>query len=256
MYLCRRTSPLTIDADLTKPAWARAERSPRFVDIITGQPGPFNTQSALLWDDQYLYVAFWIEEPYPQATLTQRDATIFREHDVEVFIDGADTYYEFEINALGTIYEVFFVWQDAYPRFAALPEFDVFRRQARTFGGNHDRVPEHFWQGTHPRGQRWAFLDWDFPGLQSAVAIQGRLNDPATVSQGWTVEIAFPWSGMTHLANGRAIPPTPGDVWRLMLARYQPMEISGQRVQGGWAWNQIGHSDNHVPELWTPIQFA
>jgi len=41
---------------------------------------------------------------------------IFRENDVEVFIDGGDCYYEFEINALGTIYEVFFIWQDAYKR--------------------------------------------------------------------------------------------------------------------------------------------
>ena len=50
--------------------------------------------------------AFWIEEPFVTATLTERDAPIYQNNDVEVFIAGQDAYYEFEINALGTIYEV------------------------------------------------------------------------------------------------------------------------------------------------------
>jgi hypothetical protein len=57
------------------------------------------------WDQTALYVAFWCEEPYVQATLTERDALIFFDNDVEVFIDGSDTYYEFEINACNTVYE-------------------------------------------------------------------------------------------------------------------------------------------------------
>ena len=80
---------------------------PRFVDMISGVPGFFNTQAAALWDDEALYIAFWIEEPFVEARLTQRDSTIFQENDVEVFIDGGDCYYEFEINALNTVYEVF-----------------------------------------------------------------------------------------------------------------------------------------------------
>jgi hypothetical protein len=113
-YTCRRAAgPIVVDGRLDKPAWRRAPRSPRFVDLITGRPGFFDTQAAALWDDENLYVAFWIEEPFVSARLTERDATIFQENDVEVFIDGGDCYYEFEINALNTVYEVFFIWQDA-----------------------------------------------------------------------------------------------------------------------------------------------
>ena len=115
-----------------------------------------------------------------------------------MFIDGGDCYYEFEINALGTIYEVLFLWQDAFQKCSrfGVPEFDVRSRNAVTFGGNYDRTPESFWRGTHPRGLRWAYLDWDFPGLRSAVRVDGKINDRSAIDRGWTVEMALPWAGM------------------------------------------------------------
>ena len=257
-YTCYRTRErIAVDGVLNGSAWQKAPRSPRFVDVVTGEAGPFDTRAALLWDDENLYIGYWIEEPFPEAHLTERDSLIFFENDAEVFIDGGDTYYEFEINALGTIYEVFYVWKDAYEKggFAAQPEFDVMKRKALTFGGNFDRS-EYFWRSKHPRGLRWAFLDWDFPGLRSAIAIEGKLNDRSTVSRGWTVELAFPWSGMKWLANGRALPPKDGDVWRLFFARYEKMNFGGNEVHAGWAWNKIGDIDNHAPERWTPIRFS
>src|SRR5699024_11875779 len=81
---------------------------------VNGEPALYDTRTAVLWDDDYLYVGFWVEEPYVQAKITERDEPIFSENNVEVFIDGGDTYYEFEINALNTIYEVFFIWKNAY----------------------------------------------------------------------------------------------------------------------------------------------
>ena len=69
-----------------------------------GRPALFDTRAAVLWDDEYLYVGFWLEEPDVRATYTTRDSMICEENDVEVFIAGEDTYYEFELNALGTNY--------------------------------------------------------------------------------------------------------------------------------------------------------
>ena len=196
-YTCYRTrEPLTLDGHLTEAAWQQAPKSPRFVDMVTGAPAHFDTRAAALWDDQNLYLGFWVDEPFVEAQLTERDSLIFMENDVEVFIDGGDCYYEFEINARNTIYEVFFIWQDAYRRGGQfdVPEFDLLQRRAVSFGGNYDRSGWHFWKGTHPRGVRWAFLDWDFPGLQSAVQIDGKLNDRSFVSKGWSVELAWPSS--------------------------------------------------------------
>ena len=133
------------------PGWSAAEKSPRFVDMVSGEPGFYETRAAALWDDEFLYVGFWAEEPFVRASLTERDSLIFLENDFELFIDGGDCYYEFEVNALGTVYEVFFVWKDAFHKFDA-SEWDLTRHNVLSFAGNNDRDAETFWRGTHPRG--------------------------------------------------------------------------------------------------------
>jgi hypothetical protein len=250
--------PIRVDGHLDEAAWLRAPRSPRFVDVVGGTPALYDTRAAVVWDQQALYVGFWLEAPFVQARFTERDALIFLDNDVEVFIDGGDSYYEFEVNALGTIYEVFFIWQDAYRRGGRfdVPEFDLLGGRVHSFGGNHDRSGAHFWWGSHPRKARWAFLDWDFPGLAVGVAVDGKLNDPSLPHRGWTVELAFPWSGMHWLANGRALPPEDGDEWRLFLGRYEQLQLNGATQSVGWAWHPIGSGDNHVPERFTPIRFS
>ncbi len=254
----RISRPPKLDGRLDDWPWTHARRSAPFVDMETGAATLLQTQAAVLWDDQALYVGFWVEEPYPTAHQTERDSLIFRENDVELFIDGGDSYYELEINALGILYEVFFIWRDAYRRGSRfdLPEFDVVDRKALSFGGNFDRTEEHFWSGTHPRGTRWAFLDWDFPGLRSAAHVDGKLNDMTSRSKGWTAEVALPWSGMGHLADGRALPPQDGDEWRMFFGRFQKISIGSSDVQAAWCLTPHGKYDTHIPERFTPVRFV
>jgi hypothetical protein len=134
--ILRTTTPPTLDGKADSPAWQRATKSPRFVDMITDGPAILGTTAAALWDDEALYVAFWAEEPFPTAKLTERDSLIFQENDVEVFIDAGDAYYEFEMNARNTVYEVLFIWQDAFDKMNQ-GEFDL--KKAIAFGGNFDR---------------------------------------------------------------------------------------------------------------------
>ena len=260
-YTCYRTRlPRIVDGHLTGSPWERAPRSPRFVDMVTGNPAFFDTRAAALWDDNNLYIGFWVEEPFVEAHLIERDSLIFMENDVEVFIDGGDCYYELEINALNTIYEVFFIWQDAYQRGSKfdIPEFDLISRKAFSFGGNYDRSGWNFWRGTHPRGVRWAFTNWDFPGLRTAVHVDGTLNNHSIVDNGWTVELAFPWSGMYWLANGRSLPPQEGDVWNIFFGRFEKLEFAGSlsQPQPAWCWNKHGKLDTHLPEKFTRVQFS
>jgi Carbohydrate family 9 binding domain-like len=260
-YVCYRTqTPTPLDGALSSETWRSAPRSPRFVDMVTGDAAYFDTRAAALWDDENLYIAFWVEEPFVEATLTERDSLIFNENDVELFIDGGDCYYEFEINALGTVYEVFFVWQDAFhpgSRFD-LPEFDIRSGRAFSFGGDFDRNPRTFWRGTHPRGCRWAFLDWDFPGMRSAVHVDGHINERSSVDRGWTVQITLPWSGMRLLANGRSIPPKDGDTWNMFFGRFEKLTTGGVELMPhpAWAWTKHGVYDTHIPERWTSIRFS
>ena len=127
-YTCYRASgPISIDGKLDEPSWLAAPKSTAFVDIVTGQSAWFDTRVALLWDDDNLYFGFWAEENDVWGTLTERDSKIYEENDLEVFIAGQDAYYEFEINALNTVYEVFWIWKDKFlpgTKYFGRPEFD------------------------------------------------------------------------------------------------------------------------------------
>jgi hypothetical protein len=37
----------------------------------------------VLWDDENLYVSYWVEEPFVEGTLTERDSLIYRNNDVD-----------------------------------------------------------------------------------------------------------------------------------------------------------------------------
>src|SRR5580658_2209932 len=116
-YTCYRAAgPIVVDGKLDEASWRAAPRSNRFVDIVTGEKAWFDTRVALLWDDECLYFGFEAEENDVWGTLTERDSKIWEENDLEVFIAGRDAYYEFEINALNTISEVFWLWKNAFAR--------------------------------------------------------------------------------------------------------------------------------------------
>lgn len=255
-YECLRTPrPPRVDGRLDDPCWQRAARSPRFVDLVDGSPAAFDTRMAAVWDDEAFYLAYWIEEPDVRARLTERDSFLWTENDAELFIAGVDAYYEFQINALGTIYEVFYIWQDAYRRagFDRRPEFDLSTRNVDVLGGFQDASR----YGRHPRGKRWAFMDWDFPGLRWAVNVEGSLNDGRDIDRGWTVEAAFPWKGFDLLAGGRALPPRDGDVWRMDFSRFEPALSAASRISPdpGWALNRHGVYDSHLPEAFSFVHF-
>ena len=156
-YNCRMINEMVeINGDLTKSVWHKAEKSCRFVDMVTGEPGLYDTRAAALWNSEYLYFGFWAEEPYVCATQNERDSIIFLENDLEIFISGEECYYELELNALNTVYEVFFIWKDSYKKGGKfdIPEFDVHKESAMTFGGDYDRTGSSFWRS------KWVMGNW------------------------------------------------------------------------------------------------
>jgi hypothetical protein len=253
-YTCYRTpSPLTIDGQLTDPHWVDAPRSNAFVDIVTGAPAWFDTRVALLWDDNYLYFGFQAEETDVWATLTERDSKIYEENDLELFIAGRDTYYEFEINALNVIYEVFWIWKDVHVpggRFWGRPEFDPETQRTLVLDGVGGHV--------HERGERWGFLDWNCLGLLHAVHVDGSINQRDKPDRGWSAEIAIPWSSLELLGDGRSLPPKDGDQWRIDCSRFQKIGPKGESLDpcAGWTWNRHGHYDSHIPEVFPIVTFS
>jgi len=254
---CRRVNEsFPIDGNLEKPVWKEAEKSLPFVDLVTGEQAFLNTQAAALWDDKALYIGFWIDEPALRASFKERDSLIWFDNDVEVFFDGEDCYYEFEINTYGTVYEAFFIYQDALKKGSRfdIPQFDLYSRDVDVLSGFQDAGRFR----KHKRGRRWAFMDWDFPGLKSAVKIDGKINDPSHIDKGWTVELAFPWEGFKTLSPGKSWPPVIGDILRAQLFRFEALHYHGKTISESvaWALNEHGSYDSHIPENFAYLHFV
>jgi hypothetical protein len=252
----KASSRIVVDGDLAKPAWRDAERSPRFVDMVSGEPALYDTRVACQWDAERFYVAYWIEEPQVRATLTERDSFIWNDNDVEIFVAGDDCYYELEINAFGTVYEAFFVWQDALVRGSRFEKagLDPMSRKVDLLAGFQDA--NRF--GRHPRGRRFAFLDFDLGGLETAVRVDGKINDPATTDRGWTVEMALPWKSLAFLFGGRTLPPKEGETLRCDFSRFEAVRVHGKALpeNPGWSLNPHGVYDSHIPESFSVVHFT
>lgn len=250
-YTALRTAEaIRVDGQLSESVWKQAPTSPRFVDILSGKPTWHDTRATVLWDSTNLYIGYRVEEPQVHAKFKNHNDPIYYDNDVEFFIAGRDAYYEFEINAYNTCYEVFFIWEADYEKsgFAQVPEFA--RSELRPFNG--------VGYTTHPRGRRLGHFNWTFPGKQTAVHIDGTVNQDQDQDRGWTVELAFPWAGMKWLAtDGRSLPPRHGDVWRMDFSRFNSYKAPPPaQDSGGWVWTRHGVWDSHVPECFAYIQFS
>jgi hypothetical protein len=234
-YVARHTAtPVVIDGKLDEPAWAAAPWTSDFVDIEgAAKPKPrFRTRAKILWDDTYLYIAAELEEPHLWGKLTQHDSVIFQDPDFEVFFDPiGDThnYFEFELNALNTGWDLF--------------------------------LPKPYMDGGKAENA------WEIPGLKTAVHLRGTLNDPSDTDTGWTLEIAFPWAAFTPPAStATATPRAPADgtEWRMNFSRVEwQFTTAGGRYEkipktpeDNWVWSPQGVIDLHRPEMWGRVHFT
>ena len=231
-YVCRHTdTPIAIDGTMDDAAWAGAEWTEDFVDIEgPAKPKPrFKTRAKMLWDDEFLYVAADLEETDVWGTRTEHDSVIFQDPDFEVFIDpdgDSHDYFEFEINALNT-------------------GWDLFLPKPYKDGGKADNT-------------------WEIPGLKTAVdGVRGTINDATDRDGGWTVELAFPWHALATKVN-RATPPRDGAQWRMGFSRveWQIERHAGKYLkvpnhpENNWVWSPQGVIDMHRPERWGYVQFT
>ncbi len=224
-------SEIVIDGKLDDESWQLIPWSETFVDIEGDlKPLPFHdTRFKILWDDDALYVAVEMIEPHVWATLTERDAVIFYDNDIEMFIDpDGDThdYYEIEINALGTLWDLFLI--------------KPYR----------DR-------------QQVAVNAWDIRDIEYKVHIDGTLNDPSDLDRAWYLEMKLPMSVLKECAH-KPVPPPEGDFWRVNFSRVhwdtEIVENSYRKIQGrpeyNWVWSPQGLIAMHYPERWGYLFFS
>jgi len=222
-YVCyRSTESIEINGILEKEPWQNAKWTRPFIDIEGDdvRPSPrFETKAKILWDNDYLYVAAYLEEPDIWGTLTGRDSVIYNDNDFEVFVKPLpriSSYVEFEFNVLNTPWDLY--------------------------------LDRPYYQG----GQ--ADISWDCKGLKHAVRIEGTLNWPLDVDRCWTIEIAIPWKGLGKVGVKGA--PRPGDQWRMNLSRVEwERQLIGKYCDN-WTWSCQSEINMHIPDFWGFVQFS
>jgi hypothetical protein len=226
-YTCHRaTGEIKIDGKMDDQAWKLAEWASDFMDVR----GPWyaapslQTRCKLLWDDKALYIAAEIEEPDVWGTMTEYGSHLYDENNFEVFLDpaaSARNYWELEINPLNTVWSL---------------------QMDKPYSEGGALIP-----GT------------ELKGLRTAIKINGTVNDPKDMDQGWVAEIAIPWSSLT--SDEKA--PKTDEQWRMLLCRieWDLKKSDGKyvKVTGGdhyWSWSATGDIAFHVPQRYGYLKFA
>ena len=226
------TDKITIDGKM-ESIWDAVSWSSEFVDIEGDKKAKpkYQTQFKMLWDENNLYIYAKLQEPHIWGSIKQQDAIIYHDNDFEVFLKpkpNSPLYYEIEINALNTI-------------------MDLMMPKPYRFGGQ-------------------AIMHWDTKNIQSAIHVEGTLNNATDTDKYWAVEMAIPFSSIGNFGGS----PTPkvNSYWHINFSRVQwQHEVSNnnylrKKVDGkmlpedNWVWSPIGLINMHFPEKWGFVQFV
>jgi hypothetical protein len=159
----RAVAPIVIDGRIEPQEWSQASPAIEFIFPWDSQTGTKQrTHARLLWDDQYLYVAYECDDADIVALAQGHDEFVYRDDTVEIFLNVKPSqtvaYYCLEINALGTIMDYVCVDAQYYMR------------------------------------------RFDLEGVKVGIQIDGTLNMRGDKDHGWSVELAIPWKNFEAMA--------------------------------------------------------
>ncbi|MCI0377101.1 MAG: PQQ-dependent sugar dehydrogenase [Gemmataceae bacterium] len=161
-FECRFTeAAITIDGKDDEPAWKSAQLIDTFYQPWLGEKArraKTSTKAKLLWDREHLYFFADLEDHDLYATVKEHDGMTWNDDVFELFFRPAQDkpgYYEFQVNAAGTMLDMFLPKRgpDGYARYAKEGDFH----------------------------------------MQSKVRLRGTLNQRGDRDEGWSVEGKIPW---------------------------------------------------------------
>lgn len=214
-----------IDGKLDEPFWQTTGQTGPFVapgDGKTPPDHPVNAAAKVAWDDKNLYVAFVVEDKAPTSPFKKddKDPHIWEKSSaVELMIqpgNHADNleYFELQVDVNGAVFDT--RWDD----------------YNKPISGGPDEATKVF-----------GHMDWT-AGLERAVTVDK--------DKSYTIEVAIPWKAFDKVRAGAvALPPKPGDVWRVNLYSFK----DGQRAALGWS-PILGQGNFHKTARFGEITFA
>lgn len=196
----RARGDVEIDGRLDEDAWKHALETGPFVDTLSGGEANVRATGKLLWDDDALYVAVEVADPYLKSTFEAADDHLWTEDAVELMIDpDADgrNYFEIQVSPTGVVFDT---------------RYDT-RRQPGPFG----------------------HLGWT-SGIVARTALSGTVNDDEA-DEGWLAELRVPWTAFAH-GDPPAERPEAGAIWGMNLYVMDARE-RGQ-LAAGWSAPKVG----------------
>lgn len=216
------SAPPVIDGNLSDGAWATAASTGAFVDVGSGRERgdswPKGT-ALLIWDDTFLYMGFTVQDKTIRGGFPKdaKDPHLWERDTIEIMIDpdgdgDNKDYYEVQVSPQNLVFDT---------------QYDGYN-----FPNGGGRGP-------------FGHEEWS-AGLESAVALDGTIDDDSDVDKGYTVELKIPWAS---LAKAKRSPPAPGDVWR--------MNFYAMQNNGGVAWSPIlGQGNFHRASRFGRVKWA
>lgn len=230
----RTIDSIVIDGVLNEASWQQAE-SLELLHTETAALPNERTSLKLLWNDSYLYVAFVCNDTRILSTMTERDALLWKEDVVEIFL------------AAGGLEETFggYVEIEVNPRAAIL---DLFVLQAQ-----------------HETALSLPYTTYNL-SIQAASTVDGILNDTthstaqsaAQRSRSWTVEMAIPLKELRRI--DKPVLPQHGDVWQANFLRlnYHRLASANNPLPDRElsAWSPTMRPKFHIPERFGRLIFS
>jgi hypothetical protein len=220
----RRIDTIVVDGNINEASWANAATTSVFT-VWDGSPAPasLRTFGKMVWDDQYLYVAFNCSDPDVYATYTNRDSRCWEQDNYEVFVTvpGTTGYVEVEGSPKGTIW---------------------------------DGVFTNVFQGPGP--------SYTISSLQVAAQVKGTLNNSSGQDIGFTAEIRLPFADIYqgvpggHPTNGTQLRLNLNRInWNTPLSQGGP-GASGTDTYYAWSPVPGATVSFHRPDKFGTVTFS
>ncbi len=204
---------IKLDGKLDEDVWQRTQTTAAFVNTMNGNQAAFQVTAKTAWDKDNLYVAFDVADDFLKSTFTKHDEHLWEQDCVEIMLDpdgDEKNYFELQVSPQGVSFDTHYATR---------------------------RVPKPF-----------GHVDFD-SNLKAGVDVRGKLND-TEADQGYTAEIAIPWSAFAY-GEPKHSAPQAGDSWRINFYVMDARE-KGMRA-AGWSPPLVG--DFHVPSRFGKVVF-